>query len=117
MFGLFGRSQELQCPDQALRSPGLNSRGVAEAVNLTILKQLKEASPGHTPDLRAYAAVAELITYCVRGLGASRKRTMRSKPNALKHLWLTRSRRAMGWTLLALHTGLIHASVVERTAE
>jgi hypothetical protein len=67
MFGLFGRSQELQRLDRALRSAGLNPRGVAEAVKLTTLSQLKEASLGGAPDLRAYAAAAELIACCVHG--------------------------------------------------
>ena len=67
MFGIFGRSQELQRLDRAFRTAGLNPRGVAEAVKLTTLKQLKEASLGRAPDLRAYAAAAELITYCVLG--------------------------------------------------
>ena len=63
MFGIFGRSQELQRLDRAFRTAGLSPRGVAEAVKLTTLKQLKEASLGRAPDLRAYAAAAELITY------------------------------------------------------
>jgi hypothetical protein len=55
MFGIFGRSQELQSLDRAFRTAGVNPRGVAEAVKLTTLKQLKEASPGRAPDLRVAA--------------------------------------------------------------
>jgi hypothetical protein len=67
MFGIFGRSEELQQLDRAFRTAGLNPRGLAEAVKLTTLKQLKQATPGRAPDLRAYAASAELIAYCVLG--------------------------------------------------
>ncbi len=65
LFGIFGRSQELQRLDQALRSVGLNPRLVPDAVKLTTLKLLGEAGVG--PDPTSYAAVAELLGYCVLG--------------------------------------------------
>ncbi len=43
LFGIFGRSHELQRLDQALRGGGLHPRLVPEAVKLTTLKLLKEA--------------------------------------------------------------------------
>ncbi len=47
LFGIFGRSHELQRLDQALRGVGLNPRLVPEAVKLTTLKLLG-ASPSAT---------------------------------------------------------------------
>ncbi len=65
LFGIFGRSHELQRLDRALRSVGLNPRLVPEAVKLTTLKLLGEA--GASPDPCPYAAAAELLGYCVLG--------------------------------------------------
>ena len=42
MFGIFGRSQEMQNLDDALRAVGLHPRTVPDAVKITTLKQLKE---------------------------------------------------------------------------
>ena len=65
LFGIFGRSQELQRLDQALRGVGLNPRLVPDAVMLTTLKLLGEA--GDDLDAASYAAAAELLGYCVLG--------------------------------------------------
>ncbi len=54
LFGIFGRSHELQRLDQALRGVGLNPRLVPDAVKLTTLKLLGEA--GAAPDPVSYAA-------------------------------------------------------------
>ncbi len=62
LFGIFGRSHELQRLDQTLRGGGLDPRPVPEAVNLTTLKLLKEAG-GANPGPRPYAAAAELLGY------------------------------------------------------
>ncbi len=65
LFGIFGRSHELQRLDQALRGVGLNPRLVPDAVKLTTLKLLGEA--GASPDPTSYAAAAEPLGYCVLG--------------------------------------------------
>ncbi len=50
LFGIFGRSHELQRLDQALRGVGRNPRLVPEAVKLTTLKLLGEAgAAGRSP--------------------------------------------------------------------
>ena len=67
LFGIFGRSQELQRLDQALHGVGLSPRLVPDAVMLTTLKLLGEAGAGAGPDPAPYAAVAELLGYCVLG--------------------------------------------------
>ncbi len=46
LFGIFGRSHKLRRLDQALRDVGLNPRLVPDAVMLTTLKLLGEASAG-----------------------------------------------------------------------
>ncbi len=45
LFGIFGRSYELQRLDQAQRGVGLNPRLVPEAVKLTTLKLLYGIKP------------------------------------------------------------------------
>ena len=58
-LGIFGRSHELKRLDQAVRAVGLHPRLVPDAVQLTILKLLKEAEGGANPAPRAYDAAAE----------------------------------------------------------
>ncbi len=67
LFGIFGRSHELQRLDQALRGVGLHPRVVPEAVKLTIFKLLKEADSGAGPAPRAYDVAAEMLGFCVLG--------------------------------------------------
>jgi hypothetical protein len=118
MFGIFGRSQELQQLDQAFRAAGLNPHGVSEAVKLTTLKQVKEASPGRTPDLRAYSAAAELIAYCVLGREAFAQSNDADQTESVEARLVDTLETGYGLearlVLLTLHAGLIHSSVVER---
>ncbi len=65
LFGIFGRSYELQRLDQALLGVGLHPRLVPKAVKLTTLKLLGEAGAGPHP--ASYAAAAGLLGYCVLG--------------------------------------------------
>jgi hypothetical protein len=117
MFGIFGRSQELQRLDQAFRTAGLNPRGVTEAVKLTTLRQLKEASLGRAPDLRAYAAAAELITYCVLGREDFTQSNDADQTESVEARLVEALETGQGLNarlvLLTLHAGLIHSSVVE----
>jgi len=118
MFGIFGRSQELQRLDRAFRTAGLNPRGVAEAVKLTTLKQVKEASPGRSPDLRAYAAAAELIAYCALGREGFTQSNDADQTESVEARLVEALDTGYGLdarlVLLTLHAGLIHSSVVER---
>ncbi len=116
LFGIFGRSNEMQRLDQALRSVGLNPRLVPDAVKLTTLKLLGEASGG--PDLASYAAVAELLGYCVLGAQGFTECNDPSLTEAVE----VRLAAALGAgdnldarvVLLTLHAGVIQPSVVER---
>jgi len=118
MFGIFGRSQELQRLDRALRAAGLNPRGVSEAVKLTTSKQLKEASSGRAPDLRVYAPAAELIAYCVLGREAFAQSNDTNTTERVEARLIAALEAGYGLearlVLLTLHAGLIHSSVVER---
>jgi hypothetical protein len=60
LFGIFGRSRDLQPLDRALLGVGLNPRLVPEAVKLTTLKLLGEAGSDREP--ASYDAAAQGLT-------------------------------------------------------
>ena len=123
MFGIFGRSQEMQNLDDALRAVGLHPRTVPDAVKITTLKQLKEANGGAPPDSRAMAGAAELLGYCVLGycvLGpqayaakndANRIAAVEARLNAAIENARGLDARLV---LLTLHAGLTHRDLIER---
>jgi hypothetical protein len=118
IFGIFGRSQEQQRLDAALRAAGVNPRAVSEAVKLTTLKQLKEANFGRAPDLRACAAASELIAYCALGREVFAQSNSAGQTASVEARLMDAIETGHGLdarlVLLALHAGLIHPSVVER---
>lgn len=118
MFGIFGRSQELQSLDRALRSAGLVPRGVPEAVKLTTLKQLKEFNLGRSPDLHAMTLAAELIAYCLLGPEEFRQTNGPGRTGNVEARLGDALETGYGLdarlVLLTLHARLIHPGVVER---
>ena len=118
MFGIFGRSQEMQALDRALRGAGLTPRGIPEAVKLTTLKQLKESNFGRSPDAQALAQAADLIAYCLLGSeefrqtnGASRAESVEARlGDALETGYGLDAR----LVLLTLHAGLIDPGLIKR---
>ncbi len=116
LFGIFGRSHELQRLDQALRGVGLNTRLVPDAVKLTTLKLLGESGDGLDP--ASYAAVAELLGYCVLGAQGFTECNNPSLTEAVE----VRLAAALDAgdnldarvVLLTLHASVIQPSVVER---
>jgi len=118
MFGIFGRSEELQRLDRALRAAGLNPRGVPEAVKLTTLKQIKEANLGRAPDLPACAAASELIAYCALGREAFAQASGSNQTESVETRLVDAIETGYGLdarlVLLVLHAGLVHPSVIER---
>ncbi len=117
VFGIFGRSHELQRLDQALRGSGLHPRLVPEAVKLTTLKLIKEAV-GSNPGPRPYSAAAELLGYCVLGAqgftecnGPSLTEAVETRRAAALEAGDSLDARVL---LLTLHAGVIQPSVVER---
>ena len=116
LFGIFGRSHELQRLDQALRGVGLNPRLVPEAVKLTTLKLLGEAGVGS--DSASSAAAAQLLGYCMLGAQGFTEHNDSSLTEAAE----TRLEAALEAgdsldaqiVLLTLHARVIQPSVVEQ---
>jgi hypothetical protein len=118
LFAIFGRSQDLQSLDRALRGAGLIPRGVPEAVKLTTLKQLKESNFGRSPDEHALSLAADLIAYCLLGPeefrqvnGETRTERVESRLGDAVETGYGLDARLV---LLTLHARLIHPGVVER---
>lgn len=117
IFGIFGRSQDMQRFDQALRTAGLNPRLVSDAVKITTLKQLKQANGGTPPDLRAYTMAAELVSYCVLGRQEFLNVKDELETEAVEARLIRAIEAGQGLdarlVILVLHAGLAHPSVVE----
>ena len=118
IFGIFGRSQEMQRLDDALRASSVHPRAISDAVKLTTLKQLKEANGGTPPDARLLAAAAELIGYCVLGRRAFAESNGAERTEAVETRLVAAIDSGRGLdarlVLLTLHAGIAHPSVVER---
>jgi hypothetical protein len=118
VFGIFGRSQEMQRFDDALRAVGLHARTVPDAVKLTTLKQVKEVRDGAGADQRACVAAAELLGYCMLGPQKFAISNSRHQTEAVEARLVTAIENGHGLdarlVLLTLHAGLTHPSVVER---
>ena len=117
-LGMFGRSYELKRLDQAVRAVGLHPNLVPDAVELTIIKLLKEADRGADPTPRAYYAAAEMLGYCMLGPqgfteanGLSLTEATEARLEAALKAGDSLDARLV---LLALHAGVIQAQVVER---
>ena len=118
LFGIFGRSVDIQRVDDSLRAFGLHPNRMPEAVKLTMLKQLKEANGGRSPTPQACASASELVVYCSIGAkefaeanGSSRTETAEARLVAAMELGYGADARLV---LLTLHAHVIHPSVVER---
>jgi hypothetical protein len=116
LFGIFGRSRDLQRLDKALLGVGLHPRLVPEAVKLTTLKLLEEAGAGRDP--ASYTAAAELLGYCVLGAKGFTECNDPSLTEAVE-LRLAAALEAgdnldARVVLLTLHASVIQPSVVER---
>lgn len=118
MFGIFGRSQEMQNLDDALRSAGVHPRTIPDAVKITTLKQLKQANGGVRPDSRALASAADLLGYCVLGpktygekYGPDRIDAVEQRLNAAIESGYGLDARLI---MLMLHAGLTHRDLIEQ---
>ena len=118
LFGIFGRSLDLQRIDDSLRACGLHPNRMPEAVKLTMLKQLKEAHGGRSPTQQACAKASLLLVYCalganefVRANGAALTEAAESRLIAALESGSGADARLV---LLTLHSQVIHPSVVER---
>jgi len=114
LFGMIGRSKELQVLDQALRSVGMHPRFVPEAIKLTTVRLLAKA--GIEP--RPYGAVAEILGYCIMGAEGFTDSNDEDLTAAVE----ARIVAALDdgdsldakMVLLALHASVVRPSVVER---
>lgn len=115
-LGRFGRARELRQLDDALRAVDLHPALVPDAVELTAVRLL-QAECG-TPEPRDYAAMAELMAYCM--IGASNFTAANDLATA--EAVAARIEAAIDdgesldarLVLLLLHAGLVQAGVVER---
>lgn len=114
LFGMIGRSKELQLLDQALRGVSLHPRFVPEAIKLTTVKLLKQSNL----EPRPYDGVAAILGYCIMGVDGFTD----SNDPALTEAVEARLVAAVddgdsldaAIILLTLHAGVIQPSVVER---
>jgi hypothetical protein len=118
LFGIFGRSQDIQRLDRAFRACGLHPRLVADAIKITVLKQLKEAAGGQPPDQRSVETAAELLSYCALGDEEFAENNGQGRAQALEARLVRAIEAGEGLdarlVLLALHAKLAHPSIVAR---
>ena len=117
-LGFFGRAPELRRLEQALREVDLHPRLVPDAVKLTALRLLQDATQTKLPPPEACAATAELLAYGM--LGPAHFATA----GELARLEATEARIeaavAAGESLdarlilLLLHAGLLQPEVIQR---
>ena len=116
LFGIFGRSRDLQRLDRSLLAVGLHPRRVPDAVKLTTLKLLKEA--GSERDPTSYDAAAELLGYCVLGAQALTESNDPSLTASVEERLAAALEAGDSLdarlVLLTLHACVIEPSVVER---
>ena len=117
-FGMFGRSEDLRQLDRALRAVDLHPALVPEGVKLTIVNLMKDRWPSQEPPENAYPPVAELFGYCVAGPddfarinGAASLASVEQRIEAALDREDSFDAQLV---LLALHSKLLNAQVVER---
>src|SRR5690242_15834263 len=118
MFGIFGRSQDMQNLDDALRAAGVHPRTISDAVKITTLKQLKQANGGAKPDSRSVDRAADLVAYCVLGAQAYTAKNGPTRVAAVEERLNAAIEEGCGLDarliLLTLHAGLTHRELIER---
>ena len=118
LFGIFGRSVDLQRIDDSLRACGLHPKRMPEAVKLTMLKQLKEANRGQSPSAQACATASELVVYCALGAREFAQSNGVARTDAAESRLVAALEAGSGadarLVLLTLHSQVVHPSVVER---
>lgn len=116
-LGRFGRAEGLRQLDTALRTVDLHPALVPEAVKLTTLRQLQQATGGK-PAPTEFAAAAELLAYCLTGPEAfalatdpTLAATVEARIEAAIQAGDSFDARLV---LLTLHAGLTQPAVVKR---
>jgi hypothetical protein len=118
LFGIFGRSVDLQRIDDSLRVLGLHPNRMPEAVKLTMLKQLKEEHRGQSPSAQVCARASQLVVYCALGASEFARANGAALTGAAESRLIAALEAGSGadarLVLLTLHSHVIHPSVVER---
>jgi hypothetical protein len=118
LFGIFGRSGDLRQCDQALRSVDVHPRLVPEAVKLTIVRLLRDHTPGKEPAPQSYRAAAELVGYCMIGAeafaGANDIVLAQQVERRIELALMSGQSLDAQLILLTLHAGVIQPSVVHQ---
>ena len=116
-LGRFGRSGDLRELDAALRAADLHPALVPEGVKLTIVNLMKDHWPDEPP-AEAYPPVAQLFAYCIAGpdpfAQANGSAGLLDAERRIEQALEDPDGFAAAIVLLALHTKLISAEVVER---
>ncbi len=117
-FGIFGRSQEIQRLERALRANGLHPALVSDAVKLTTIKQLKAAAGSQVPDQGAIESAATLLAYCGLGREEFAENNGWRATEAVEDRIVAAFERGSGidekLVLLALTARMVHPTVQER---
>ena len=115
-LGVFGRSEDLRSLDHALRAAGLHPALVPEAVKLTALSLLRDAT-GEKPAEEDYREAASLLAYCALGSGIFAEANGELAAIAAGHRIEAALEAGDGLDasliLLALHAHIVHPGVRE----
>lgn len=118
LFGMFGRSSDLRQLDQALRGVDVHPRLVPEAVELTIVRLLKEEAGDGEPPAQAYRAAAEIVGYCTIGAdpfaGANGEVAVSQVEERIEAALQAGDSLDARLLMLMLHSGTMQPSVRER---
>ena len=118
LFGLFGRSKDLQRLDRALRAQGLHPRLMPDAAKLTTLKLLQEATGERSPAESVHEHAAALLVYCQVGAeqyaADNGDAAVETAENRIEAALAEGDSLDARLVLLMLHAGLIQEQVVAR---
>jgi hypothetical protein len=119
LFALFGRSAATKALDHALREAGLHPLVVPEAVKITIMRlHRQESGAGARPRETVYGEAAQLLTYCMLGrdqfIASNSVHEADRADLRFEHALIAGDSTDAKLILLALHSGIIAASIAER---
>jgi len=118
LFGVLGRSRDLQRLDASLRDRGLHPHLMPDAVKLTVLKLLQEETGRRSPSAAAHEAASALLVYCQLGAESYAEENGGPDLDAVEGRLEEALEAGDGLdarlVLLMLHSGMIEPSVVER---
>ena len=115
-FGIFGRSEDMNRLDEALRQAGLHPGHVPEGAKLAAVTLMSRQDPEPPP--AAYPPVGELMAFCILGeedfLHLNGQARLAAITGRLEEALEAGEGQDAELILLMLHAGLIHARLVDR---